>query len=510
MTTGPVGLYLAATRLGHTFVPVEGEIVAYYRAVLNKSTFALSLSGHERCPELVLADTADAKVENVVTADRDIVVYDLALRRELLALTGFVRRSAPAAEAIAWGLRRLSVTLVGLGAAWPAMCAHHLAERAVAALPAGQGPRPSDSVRRSVEVQEHFVLAHESVHSALRHGTLDPGMVRAATDLVGDAVQAAESTRTAPVTQDVVAAVVQDEIDAINAGSELFHISEAERRLLVKRRRREYPLRAYVGSWVDERPHLIEELVCDFLATDLTLACFASSALTPQEVLEAILLGFHNHGATQSIRELARRIAGAPSPDLPVVLASRTTAWRTAAPDVWGHHGTLGPECMRAGFAEVTDAASRAVGNQIRYTLWADFNARLARTGDPPNLPLEHVAERPSRPRRPPARQGHGTGHRTGARRPRGTRNPAVGLTGPARVPSAADRPSTCGPSGRGGSAHPRPSAIAGLLGLPKAVAIRDHCQGVVGGQGSPLHARPASTSACRPDDPARITPRSA
>lgn len=392
MSVGLVGRYLAATRLGYLPDTVDDATRTHYQSIYAECAFALGFGTAGLAADFVVIDTADAKVENVVLDDKDVTVYDRALGRDYAELNAFTHGRAAPGQVHRWALRRLSVALLSLGAAWPALCAHHLAERTSRDEPKSQ-PDKSVPVRRIVDVQEFFVIAHECVHSALHRGSLPLPMVESATRLVENAVTAAESTRTAPTTQDVVAAVVRDEVDAINSGSELFRIDETRERALYAARSQQYPLPNYVGSWVRDRPHLIEELVCDLVATDMALLQFADEMDT-LAILEAILLGFDNHGTAESIRDLAWHVThGTRNPDYSYVLGSRTTVWRTMAPDVWGHRGDIDPDHMRASFARLTDAASSVVGNQVRYTLAADFTARLAKTTTPASLPIDVVVD---------------------------------------------------------------------------------------------------------------------
>jgi hypothetical protein len=130
--------------------------------------------------------------------------------------------------------------------------------------------------------------------------------------------------------------MVEDEYAAINRGSREYRIDEAQLEELLRLRAAEDDDPGLVSEWVQERAHLIEEITCDVVATELTLAAFEESGVEPGDVLVAILHGFYNHSSMEVIRDHARHFGGAGRPTGVIEIAARKTVWRTIAPAIWG------------------------------------------------------------------------------------------------------------------------------------------------------------------------------
>ncbi len=392
MSADPVARYLTAGRLTQDPGPIAGPAAHVYARSFQDILSRLDLAEHSSRPRLHVTLTANAVVETLTVVGEDVIVYDQYLGQSFNRLTDFALAEWPVELVIQWGMKHLAIALAARGAYWPSLAAHHLAnEPAESERPHERRAEVFERRSQRVGIQEHFVLAHECVHAALRRGSLGDELRTSAEDLVASTVAAADSSR-GENSAVVLQALVADEIDAINSGSRVYRISPEEHAELASRREHEHREREFVGGWVGERPYLLEEIVCDFIATDLTLARYDEFGVDAADVLEAILHGFHNHSSMEIIREHARQLTHGPRPAGVVEVAARKTVWRTAAPDVWGHYAVNPePDEIRRRMVAVTELHSRTVGDQLLYTLYADFDAMLARVSDPPSVPRSVV-----------------------------------------------------------------------------------------------------------------------
>ncbi|MEO6701325.1 MAG: hypothetical protein ABIP57_07485, partial [Jatrophihabitantaceae bacterium] len=251
-----VGRYLAGSRLGVDAGRVPPAAVAAYQETLANLVWTLKWPDRLTRPELLVTFTANAKVETVSLADKDVIVFDTRLGSVFRKLTAFAMGDPNPQAVVGWGLLELAVALASVGAAWPALSAWHLGTIRNEEADADEvDPR----VARSVEIQEHFVLAHEVVHAALRTGAIDQAFRESVEDLVRQCIAAAESVRDQAPVDKVIEAVVKEHIDAINSGSRYFRAGPEAREDLLRMAADTYPFREYVADWVQPRPHLIEE-----------------------------------------------------------------------------------------------------------------------------------------------------------------------------------------------------------------------------------------------------------
>lgn len=395
MTTDPVLRYIAATRLisdsGPTCNPQRGR----YAEALDDVTSRLEFIVPPRRPRLFVTSTLNATVETLAVGGRDVIVYDTTLGRAFADLSGFASADSLPEVVIRWGLKHLAAVLASLGEFGRSLVLCILSDMAsessVRESPRWSVTPPADHVA----MQEHFVIAHEWVHIGLRQGLLRPEFVRSAMELVRSTVEAADSTLHAETIVDVSKLLEADEAEAIDRGSRYHRIGPEARARIAKRHERQSQDGEYIRRWTSDRSWLIEEIVCDFLATDLTLLRYIDVGADAGDVLDAVLDGFLNHSALETIRVHAQHIAHGFGSARLALIAARLVAWRTAAPDVWGHHVRAAtPHETRRRLDGVSERHGRAVGDQVTYTLFADATAALSGFPDPPKARRDVLIDR--------------------------------------------------------------------------------------------------------------------
>lgn len=395
MNTDQISRYIAATRLMSNPDRVSTADAHRHAEAFDDVTSRLEYVVPPRRPRLYVTSTANAMAETLVVEGRDVIVYDTSLGRAFADLSHFASVDSPPDVVVRWGLRHLAIALASLGQFWQSLVVSVLSEMKSEAL-AREPPRWSVAPHTEyVPIQEHFVIAHEWVHVALRQGLLPPEFVRSAEDLVRSTIEAAQATLYAETSVDVSKALEADEAAAVDRGSRYYRIDPEGRAAIASRHKRQERDRRYIGPWTENRKWLIEEIVCDFLATDLTLMRFSDIGADAGDVLDAVFHGFLNHSSLETIRMHAQHIAHGLGSSRLELIGSRLVAWRTAAPDTWGHHAKAAtPDELRRQMVDVSERHGRAVGDQLLYTLWADATASLSGFPNPPKVRREVVMER--------------------------------------------------------------------------------------------------------------------
>ena len=142
----------------------------------------------------------------------------------------------------------------------------------------------------------------------------------------------------------------------------------------IKKARQANPLRLPdYRKVLEERDTLREEILCDYIASLLTLNRFLEAKLDLPTVLVSILHAFHNLSSLTIVRDHANDLATSPGPsDLPG-LTVRKSVWRILAL----HSIAGGDQEVHKRFVEITNLHARTVGDQIIFILPFEFGRVL-------------------------------------------------------------------------------------------------------------------------------------
>ncbi len=267
----------------------------------------LGSQGPTAPPKLHIVSTVNAEVEILAVAQERVLIFDRDFGEALFVLTGFLTGEHPPETILGWGLGRMAASLTVQGDL----------ERAFAALTGsafiGQPLRApvASSLERlvsSVLVQEYFAIAHECVHMAIADGRIDAlaQTHRKQVQRIADHFEEVEEP--------------ESEIDSWN--SPLVKMQGAAFNTMLGEPNPPRGSSREFQDWlIEQRPasmssdvldtaraHLGEELMCDALATELTLAAW-SEKLGEEVVVEAIFNGLSNLQSLEYLRFLGQAAA---------------------------------------------------------------------------------------------------------------------------------------------------------------------------------------------------------
>ena len=225
-------------------------------------------------------------------------------------------------------------------------------------------------------IQEHFVLAHECVHAAVARHSQD--MVAEFDEVIDDVIQFLDANE--PDLDQFRESMIRDEIRAVEAMAGRPDESGDFKRLLTEKRAElaAPPKDRSASAIVTSRPLLREELLCDQMATALSVAKFSATGLDRGTILEAILHGFHNLTSMSLIRNIAREFCGNSDRSELDAVVVRKGLWRTIMRDLESHENS---EELHKRFVEITNLHARTVGDQFVFILRISSTASLGRRG---------------------------------------------------------------------------------------------------------------------------------
>lgn len=369
-----VSRYLNQTRLGIGIA--HPTLAATYRQSFAEITTMLGFE-KETAPQLHICHSLSALPETLLNDGTRTVIYDQNLGQSFNRLTDFVVSDWPPNLVLRWGFKHLGITLAGLGKYMEASVALMLHKT----WPDDGRPTARSNEMLSVRgplvyMQEYFVLAHECVHAAIDRPD-SPFDLRGFEGVI-DQVVSLRKKRLDALDPSVAEAdrskFAEDELQAISSGSLNYAISSEDTEVLTSRVP-ELPSDV-LGEWIAERQHLREELLCDAIATQLTVKRFAVEGLSVGYVLANLLHALHNLTSLEVVRQCGRKVAGAPDAQA-IEISARKSFWRELTGILYGEEIRRVPGSDL--LVEVTEAHAKSVGDQLIFTLSAEFSHGLER-----------------------------------------------------------------------------------------------------------------------------------
>jgi hypothetical protein len=367
-----VARYLRQTRLAQSPGPVHSPLATIYHDAFATIRNGLDLS--DVSLELFVTYSLNARVECLSVTGNIVVIYDQYLGQCVNRLNDFALAEWPVEPVLKWGFRRLAISLAALGRFEDSYIALELHRQ----WPSGQRPVSRSkqlAAARSLVTYAHefFILAHECAHVALAYGRLT-----AATREFGDVIEhvidryeSARATNANHIAEAMDEAMLDDECRAIRLGSINFSV---DRDALAKAYRGRPPESAEsLRAQITDLPHLREELLCDTIATELTIAHFSKLGADLMWVLPNILHVLHNLSTLEVIREHAREIADTQNPAQSREASARKAVWRTLMLEMHGE-AAGGREALHERFVVLTDLNAHMVSDHFIFTLPAEYD----------------------------------------------------------------------------------------------------------------------------------------
>ena len=380
MTTSPsrsdaVARYLSQSSAVENPIAMPSPIARHYELNFQEIMQRLKIADSDR-PELVVAYTAQASVESLLIGEKEVIVYDQHLGQSFNRLNDLAFANWPPGYVNRWGFKHLAFALAKLNLCQEAALALGLfrlwpVSGEPTALSAKQLPYRSFVTA----VQEYFILAHECIHVGLRAPSISIARSEF-DDLINRVIEDRPNRDEDPSA--LHAEMVRDELRALGAND--IDTDDEEFVDLIEKHAAEAQ-QPDLSAILFENEHMREELLCDLVATEFTMASFQSKGGNPRDVLAAILHAFHNLTSCEVIRGQARSHAGLDFKEGLLRLGLRKSVWRdlmcsiSIAADV-----KKGSEINDL-FATVTKLHAHTVGDQIIYILPFEFDRGVERIG---------------------------------------------------------------------------------------------------------------------------------
>jgi tetratricopeptide (TPR) repeat protein len=375
-----VARYLQQTRLLRGSAEPNATLAGIYHRNFDDILQRLGIENAIERPNLDVTYSPDALVETLSIGGRRTIVYDQYLGQVFNRLTDFAICEWPANFVMEWGFKQLAIELAGLGRFAEASIAMMLWQKWPEAVrPSERSAEMRDARGLLVGIQEYFVMAHECAHAALAlgQGTLgvDVDEFYAVVDKIIDDDQ--EQARNADPEALAVLnrRILDDNVRAIYAGSPV-DVEESEPPSLASLDvPSEWTERdpEQLANWITERGHLREEILCDVIATRLTMARYADYRMGPSVVIPNLLHALHNLTSIEVIRGAAREVANAPHASQVTETLARKRVWRAHVELEYA--GQVNPSgWLHGALVQVTDLHARTVGDLLLFSLMVEFD----------------------------------------------------------------------------------------------------------------------------------------
>lgn len=262
----------------------------------------LQPEGPSRPPRLHLTWTANCIVETLALPAERVLLYDHGYGRAMRRMNEFVFGPLSLDQVISWGLEKLSAALIARGDI----------KRSLAALYGSVFLRPGTpdvlddpdlhTAAISALIQDYFAIAHECVHLALEDGRLTvlARAHKADVEWVTNWFRESSASIDRAVLDDASRAAIKSTLPGFCTPD---GTSNTQPDWLV-RVMSDLAVRLGVPA---EGDHLEEELLCDAVATEMTLGAFRAP-FGDEVTIMAIYVGFRNLQELEYIRSLSQQL----------------------------------------------------------------------------------------------------------------------------------------------------------------------------------------------------------